>query len=50
MLETVDEIKENTEYFVAVISRNDQIDSTFLVPVPARTGLDGNSSSRKCAT
>jgi hypothetical protein len=37
------DIKKSDEYFVAVISNNDRIDSEFIVPVPLRTGLTGFS-------
>src|SRR5580700_1006739 len=42
MLDSDEEIKSQTSYYVAGISNNTTIDSTFVVPVPASTGLFGN--------
>jgi hypothetical protein len=42
MLDSNEAIREHDNYFLAIISTNDKIDSRFLVPVPARTGLAGN--------
>src|SRR5271169_4888460 len=41
ILDTDEQINEHNSYFVAVVSHNDTIDSHFIVPVPAKTGLTG---------
>jgi hypothetical protein len=41
ILDSDDDIKKSDEYFVAVISSNDQIDSEYILPVPPKTGLTG---------
>ncbi|HZY85718.1 MAG TPA: hypothetical protein VFE78_12865 [Gemmataceae bacterium] len=41
ILDTDEQVKAFDNYFVAVISHNDTIDSTFIIPVPPKTGLTG---------
>jgi hypothetical protein len=41
ILDSDDDVKNRDEYYVAVISSNDQIDSEYIVPVPPKTGLTG---------
>ena len=42
MLDPDEKIKNSDSFRCAIISSNDEIDSTFIVPAPAETGLTGN--------
>lgn len=41
ILDSDENIKKSRTYNVVAISHNSAIDSTFIMPVPPRTGLDG---------
>jgi hypothetical protein len=41
ILDADTEIQEHDDYFVAVISHNDNIEKEFIMPVPGYTGLKG---------
>lgn len=41
ILDADEEIRVRDDYYVAVISHNDDIDKEYLVPVPGRSGLTG---------
>lgn len=41
ILDTDADIKSHDDYYVAVISSNDKIESEFLMPMPSYTGLSG---------
>jgi hypothetical protein len=42
ILDDDDQIRKHGKFAVVVISNNDKIDSRFLMPVPSRSGLQGN--------
>ncbi len=42
ILDSTEQVKKSTRHKVVVISHNNVIDPEFVIPVPARTGLDGS--------